>query len=63
MELPLETFKWLQGINAVSEYEIKSQDTENVVLDKESTQQFELGFKMQAILGHLYKLKVFFLIS
>ena len=58
MKLSKEVYAWLSYIGAVKEYEVEEKGNAIVVLNQESTQQFELGLKMPMILGHYYKKNV-----
>lgn len=58
MELPREVYNWLCSIGVLTELEIEAKDKSIAILDREATQQFELGLKMPAILAHFSKLNV-----
>lgn len=58
MELPTKLFEWLCSIEAITENEVQSKDNASVILDNESTNQFELGLKMPMLLNYLHKLRV-----
>lgn len=53
MELPNDLYQWLQNAKVLSEDDVKSQQNEKVTLEKNASQQIEMGLKMPQLLAYL----------
>ena len=58
MELAIDIYQWLSSIGVLTEYDVKDNEEDKVILEAETTQQFELGLKMAQIIGIFHELKV-----
>lgn len=58
MELPLDLLDWLAKLSIITEYEVSEYGKSIVVLNKASTQQFELGLKFPLLIQYLQSLIV-----